>query len=195
MSLKFYTMKLNRSLVVSLVLTIFLSAVYRAMPNRPWGFAPQFAIALFAGAIFVKDKKWAFALPLISMFISDLLYQFLYNKGLTEIPGFYKGQWVNYLLFTSLTIFGFMVRSRKPLQVLGASIATPTTFFLISNFMVWAGGGGLKRPKTFEGLMMCYNDALPFYANSLMATAIFSAILFGGYYFLNQSIAKKNISL
>lgn len=187
-------MKLNRSLIVSLVLTIFLSAVYRVMPNRPWGFAPQFAIALFAGAIFVKDKKWAFVLPLVSMFISDLLYQALYINGLTEIQGFYKGQWINYLLFTSLTIFGFFVRSQKPIQILGASIATPTTFFLVSNFLVWSGGGGLKRPKTFEGLMMCYNDALPFYANSLMATAIFSAILFGGYYLLNQYAARDTMA-
>lgn len=194
MLLKLFTMKLNRSLIVSLVLTILLSALYRAMPNRPWGFAPQFAIALFAGAIFVKDKKWAFALPLVSMFISDLLYQALYNNGLTEIPGFYKGQWVNYLLFTSLTIFGFFVRSQKPLQILGASLAAPTTFFLISNFMVWTGGGGWNRPKTLEGLMMCYTDALPFYANSLMATAIFSAILFGGYYFLHQYASKKDMA-
>ncbi len=46
-----FHMKLNRSLVISLVLTVFLSAVYRAMPNRPWGFAPQFAIALFAWSL------------------------------------------------------------------------------------------------------------------------------------------------
>lgn len=186
-------MKLNRSLVISLVLTIFLSAVYRAMPNRPWGFAPQFAIALFAGALFVKDKKWAFAIPLISMFLSDLLYQALYINGLTEIQGFYTGQWKNYLLFTSLTFFGFFLKSGKPVQVLAASMASPTTFFLVSNFMVWSGGGGLNRPKTFDGLLQCYADAIPFYGNSLIATVVFSAILFGGYYLLQQNNTKKEL--
>lgn len=187
-------MKLNRSLLVSLVLTIFLSAIYRVMPNRPWGFAPQFAIALFAGAVFVKDKKWAFALPLLSMFISDLLYQVLYTYGFTPIAGFYKGQWVNYLLFTSLTVFGFFVRTQKVGQIFAASLAAPTTFFLISNFMVWAGGGGYQRPKTFNGLLVCYTDALPFYANSLMATVVFSALLFGGYYFVKQYVSKKDLA-
>ena len=187
-------MKLNRSLIISLVLTVFLGAVYRAMPNRPWGFAPQFAIALFAGALFVKDKKWAFAIPLISMFLSDLLYQALYINGLTDIQGFYTGQWKNYLLFTSLTCFGFLLRTRKPFQVLMAALASPTAFFLISNFMVWSGGGGLNRPKTFAGLMQCYADAIPFYGNSLIATVVFSAILFGGYYLLNQYNAKKTLA-
>lgn len=191
MCLKLITMKLNRSLIISLVLTVFLSAIYRAMPNRPWGFAPQFAIALFAGALFVKDKKWAFIIPLVSMFLSDLLYQALYVNGLTEIQGFYTGQWKNYLLFTSLTMFGFLLKKGKPFQVLAASLATPTTFFLVSNFMVWSGGGGLNRPKTVEGLIQCYADAIPFYGNSLIATVVFSAILFGGYYLLNQYSAKK----
>ncbi len=193
MPLKSSTMKLNRSLVISLVLTVFLSAVYRAMPNRPWGFAPQFAIALFAGALFVKDKKWAFIIPLVSMFLSDLLYQALYINGLTEIQGFYTGQWKNYLLFTSLTFFGFFLKNGKPVQVLAASMASPTTFFLVSNFMVWSGGGGLNRPKTFEGLLQCYADAIPFYGNSLIATVVFSAILFGGYYLLYQNKIQKQL--
>lgn len=186
-------MKLNRSLIISIVLTVFLSAIYRAMPNRPWGFAPQFAIGLFAGALFVKDKKWAFIIPLISMFLSDLLYQALYVNGLTEIQGFYSGQWQNYLLFTGLTCFGFLLRNGKPMQVLLGSLASPTTFFLVSNFMVWSGGGGLNRSKTLEGLIQCYTDALPFYGNSLIATVVFSAILFGGHYLLTQSKNKAEL--
>jgi len=88
-------------------------------------------------------------------------------------------------------MFGFLLKKGKPFQVLAASLATPTTFFLVSNFMVWSGGGGLNRPKTVEGLIQCYADAIPFYGNSLIATVVFSAILFGGYYLLNQYSAKK----
>ena len=106
-------MKSKRSLVISIILVVLISALYRAMPNRPWGFAPQWAIAIFSGALFLRDKKMAFILPLISMFISDLIYQVLYKNGLTVIPGFYSGQWLNYLLFTAMAAYGFLFNTKK----------------------------------------------------------------------------------
>ncbi|MEK7200262.1 MAG: DUF6580 family putative transport protein, partial [Bacteroidota bacterium] len=102
-------MKINRPLIISLVLMVLVSALYRILPDRPMGFAPQIAMGLFSGALFVKNKKWAFILPLVSMFLSDLLYQVLYNNGLTAIRGFYDGQWINYLLFAGMTCFGFLI--------------------------------------------------------------------------------------
>lgn len=189
-------MKINKSLVISLVLMVLVSALYRILPNRPMGFAPQIAIGLFSGALFIKDKKWAFALPLLSMFISDLLYQFLYTNGLTNIQGFYDGQWVNYLLFAGVTCFGFLIRKNKISSVIIAALAAPTTYFLISNFLVWVSdrGFGLNRPKTFNGLLLTYNDALPFYRNSLIATVVFSAVLFGTYYVAKNFFAKKQLA-
>lgn len=188
-------MKVNKPLVISLILTVLLSALYRIMPNRPYGFAPQIAIAIFSGALFVKDKKWAFMMPLLSMFLSDLLYEVLYRNGLSEIQGFYTGQWVNYLLFTGMTVFGFMIRTNKKVAgTLVAALAAPTAYFLLSNFMVWLGGGGLLRPKTFAGLLLSYTDGLPFYKNSVIATLVFSAILFGCYYLVKNKTAKQQIA-
>jgi hypothetical protein len=189
-------MKNNRSLIISLLLMVLVSALYRIMPNRPWGFAPQFALGLFSGAVFVKDKKWAFALPLISMFLSDLLYHALYINGLTPILGFYDGQWVNYLIFTGITCFGFLIKTSKLSNVVVAALAAPTTHFLISNFLVWVSdrGFGLNRPKTFNGLILTYGDALPFYKNSLIATVVFSAVLFGTYYLASNYYSKKAIA-
>src|SRR5215831_20219422 len=100
-------MKITRSVIIALILLILVSALYRVVPNRPMGFAPQYAMAIFGGAIFVKNKKWAFVLPLLSMFLSDLLYQILYNSSLSATPGFYEGQWQNYLLVAGLTFIGF----------------------------------------------------------------------------------------
>jgi len=189
-------MKINRPLVISLVLMVLVTALYRILPNRPWGFAPQIAIGLFSGALFVNDKKWAFALPLLSMFISDLLYQVLYINGLTIIMGFYDGQWVNYLLFAGLTCFGFLIKKSKISNVVIAALAAPTTYFLISNFLVWASdrGFGLNRPKTFTGLLLTYGDGLPFYKNSLLATVVFSAVLFGTYYLAKNYFSKKQLA-
>jgi hypothetical protein len=179
-------MKNKNAVIVSLILLILVASLYRIIPDRPWGFAPQIAMAIFGGAIFVKDKKWAFALPIISMFLSDLFYQFLYSKGLSALPGFYDGQWQNYLLFAGLTVIGFFIKKINLLNVFLAAIISPSVFFLISNFLVWAGGGGLSRPKTFSGLIQCYQDGLPFYPGSLAATLLFSALLFGSYYVIKK---------
>ncbi len=188
-------MKYNRSVLLSFLLLILVASLYRVIPGRPFGFAPQYAMAIFGGAIFIKDKKLAFLLPLLSMFISDVLYEILYHTGVTTLQGFYGGQWLNYLLFALLTTLGFLIKKIKVVNVLLASLAAPTVYFLLSNFFVWLGGGGLERPKTFQGLLMCYNDALPFYPNSLYATIIFSAVLFGGYFLLkSKGVFKPQLS-
>jgi hypothetical protein len=185
-------MKMNKNILVSFLLLVIVAAVYRVIPERPVNFAPQIAMALFAGAV-IKDKIWAIILPILSMVISDLLYQVLYINGYTQIPGFYVGQWQNYILFAAITLIGFMIKQIKVLSVLLASMAAPTVFFLVSNFVVWSGWQGtrgLNRPRTFEGLMMCYADALPFYLNSVYACIFFSAILFGTYVLIRKKQAE-----
>ncbi len=182
-------MKVTKSIIISLILLILVGALYRIFPNRPLGFAPQYAMAIFGGAVFIQNKKWAFILPVFSMFISDLLYQLLYSANLSATPGFYEGQWQNYLLFAVLTVIGFFITRINVRNVLAASIASPTVYFILSNFIVWAGWQGTRgfnRPRTWQGLLQCYNDALPFYPNSLYATFLFSTILFGGFYLLKN---------
>src|SRR5688572_2894695 len=100
------TIRSNSSLVLTLLMLIVVAAFYRVIPDRPMGFAPHLAMALFAGAV-IKDKKWAFAFPIFSMFVSDVIYHFLYTRGLTALSGFYPGQIANYLLFAGITIIGF----------------------------------------------------------------------------------------
>lgn len=181
-------MKSSKNIVWYFLLLVVISALYRIIPGRPFGFAPQWAIAVFAGAV-IKDRKWAFIIPVLSMFVSDLLYQVLYSGGLTNMPGFYEGQWQNYVLFTLLVFVGFAVRKINVLQIAVASVAAPTLYFLVSNFLVWASNGitrGLDRPKTFNGLMLCYADGIPFYRMSILATLVFSAILFGSYFFIRN---------
>jgi uncharacterized membrane protein YhhN len=183
-------MKITKRIVIALIFLTTVCALYRIVPGRPWGFAPQIAMAVFGGAIFINNKKWAFVVPLLSMFLSDVLYEILYNTGVSTMPGFYAGQWQNYLLFTLLTSVGFLIKKVNTLNVLLATVAAPTIYYIISNFMVWTAGAGYARPKTLTGLMMCYNDGLPFYRNSLYATVFFSAVFFGGYY-LMQSLATN----
>jgi hypothetical protein len=179
-------MKISKQLIGSFILLIVIASLYRIMPGRPYGFAPQIAMAIFGGAV-IKDKKLAFILPLLSMFISDGLYQLLYVNGVGNIPGFYDGQLTNYILFGGLTVFGFFIKNFDIKKIAVAAVSAPTAYFVISNFLVWASSSplaGLARPKTFNGLMMTFGDGLPFYPWSLASTVVFSAILFGSYYFM-----------
>lgn len=193
-------MKLNKSLLLSFCLLILAASLYRAWPDRPYGFAPQMAMALFAGAL-IKDKRAAFLLPLLSMLISDLFYQVLYINGLSEIKGFYSGQWINYLLIAAVTAFGFLLKKITAVRVTLFSIGGSVIFFLLSNGAVWAGGGGLGRPKTFDGLLLCYYDGLAFlkdyglikgfYGNLFIGDLFFTAILFGSFFLLERILVQQ----
>jgi len=186
-------MKFSRNNIVTFLLLIVIASIYRIIPGRPMGFAPQIAMALFAGSM-VKNHKYAFAFPLLSMFLSDLLYEMLFLNGFTQIQGFYSGQMTNYLMICSLSFIGFYINSKKLSNIIAGSIAAPTVYFLASNFLVWIGGGGYNRPKTFSGLLTCMTDGIPFYQTSIVATMFFGAILFGGYHLIqkswNTSLAK-----
>ena len=173
-------MKLNKEIVIALIIMIVTSALYRVLPGRPFGFAPQIAIALFSGSLFVKNKHFAFLLPLVSMFLSDLLYQVLYVNHLSPIQGFYDGQWQNYLLIAATAIFGFGLQTNNVSKFAGNFIAAPTVYFLVSNFMVWASFGGYQRPLTASGLFQTMVDGLPFYGYSVAGTFVFGAVMFGG---------------
>lgn len=51
-------------------------------------------------------------------------------------------------------------------------------FFIITNFGVWSLG---FYELTFEGLLMCYTLAIPFFAHTLISTFIFSGAIEGIY--------------
>lgn len=174
-------MKLNKEIVIAFILMIATTALYRVLPGRPYGFAPQIAVALLSGSLFVKNKHYAFVLPLLSMFLSDLLYQVLYVNHLSPIQGFYEGQWQNYILIAATAVFGFGLQTNQLSKFVGNFIAAPTVYFLISNFMVWASFGGYQRPMTTEGLLQTMIDGLPFYGYSVAGTLVFGAVLFGGF--------------
>jgi hypothetical protein len=180
-------MKQNRSLLLAFILLVLAASLYRVWPDRPFGFAPQWAMAVFGGAV-IKDKRLAFLFPLLSIFISDTIYQLMFQNGTSQIWGFYEGQWSNYILFASLTVFGLMIRKINWIKIVAASLAAPSAYFLISNFLVWAAGAGYQRAT----LMEAYADGIPFYQMSLISTLVFSGALFGSYFLIrNQSLQPK----
>lgn len=174
-------MKLNKQIVLALVITVAVSALFRLIPGRPYGFAPQIAIALFAGSLFSNNKQFAFLLPIVSMFLSDLLYQVLYIYHLTDIQGFYAGQFENYILIAATAVFGFSLQNNQLSKYIVSFLAAPTAYFVLSNSMVWAVGGGYHHPFTATGYLQTMIDGLPFYQYSVAGTLIFGAIIFGAF--------------
>jgi hypothetical protein len=189
-------MKNKRTTILVFILLIVAAALYRVWDHRPWGFAPQIAMALFAGSV-IKDKRFSFLVPLFSMLVSDILYQVLYAQGLTEIKGFYGGpQWINYVLFTAITVIGFFIRKNHIGSIIIGSLAGAVFFFITSNFFDWIGGGldinNQPYPKTFDGLIRCFTAAIPFFRGSVWATLLFNGIFFGCYYLYERYLVKAH---
>ena len=153
------------------------------------GFSPVLAIALFSGYVFNK-KEGLFILPLLSLVISDLFIQALYQQGVFDYPGFYSGQWKNYLLLLSATILGAMLRGRSYGSLALGAVASPTFFFILSNFMVWLSSSETIYTKSLGGLMACYTAGLPFYRNSLIGTFVFLPVILVLFNYLERKKAS-----
>lgn len=181
-------MKLNKKLLLFTAIVIALATISKILfaPRLEWsGFSPIIATALFSGMI-VKDKSKSFLYPLVALFISDGIIQILYVQGLFPFAGFYSSQFLNYALLLVSVLIGWAVKGKKLTGIFGGALAAPTVFFLVSNFLVWANHGGYARPMTFNGLVLCLADGLPFYKNSLVATFLYVPVLIGLYNYITE---------
>ena len=164
-------------------LIIALAIAARFIPGSA-NFSPVYAGLLFSGVYLKRrDSIW---FPILLLAGSDLLVNsLLYNTS------FQWMQTLNWVGFAGIVMVGWWLQKRVNMRnVLMASVAGPSVFFLISNFAVWIGGG--LYPPTFGGLAACYAAAIPFYGNSLISGVLFSGILFGAYeYYLRRAHAHK----
>lgn len=182
--------------ILNLLLMVLSLAVYRVIPLSAQGFTPMLAVSIFAGAV-ILNKKWAIVLPLLSIALSDFIFQLLFNKGMTATAGLYQGQWINYLLFALLVLFGFAMKKVSVKNVLLFSVSGSLIYFVGSNFAVWATHTGFSRPMTLDGLILCYADGLAFYRdyglvkgfalNFILGDVIWSSLIFTAYFI----VAKK----
>lgn len=162
-----------------LSLLILLAAFSRLIPHPP-NFAPIGAMALF-GAAYYTQKYLAFIVPIISMWISDLLINnILYARYFDHFVWFYQGFYWTYGAFILIVIIGFfLLKKVKIKNLIIASLAASVTFFLVSNFGVWASGS--MYSKTISGLLACYTAGIPFFKNTITGDFIYSIALFGAF--------------
>jgi hypothetical protein len=176
--------KLNILLASLLILAAGLSRVV-LFPNNP---SPLIGIALFSGAI-ISDKKLAFLLPVLSLFLSDLIFEV---SGIAQ--GFWGwGQVVQYGILFLLTALAFTLKNWNAVKVAGYSIGSSLLFFALSNLSFFLIDNPVYHLYTqdINGLKNCYIAALPFLKKSLAADLVYSAVLFGSYYLLQVTALKK----
>jgi hypothetical protein len=156
-----------REAPVMVFVLIVLAAASRLLPHPP-NFAPVAAIGLFAGAMLGRRAAWL--VPFAALLASDLVLGFYHPMSMF---------W-NYLAFASCLLLGsgLLSRNRTWARTGGAVLASAVSFFLLSNFGMWASG---YYPRTGAGLVECYVAALPFFRNTLASDVLYSAVLFGGH--------------
>ena len=161
-----------------IVLMIVLAAASRFMPHPP-NFTPIGAMGLFGAAYFTK-KYWAFLIPLLALWFSDLILNNVVYAQYYDSFQWMGNVWV-YLAFALVVVLGFgLLKKVSPKNLLGASLAASVIFFLITNFASWLMPIS-PYPATFSGLMACYTAGIPFFWNTLAGDLFFTAVLFGSF--------------
>jgi hypothetical protein len=69
-----------------------------------------------------------------------------------------------------------LLRKVSAVRVLAGIFASATSFFLLSNFVVWMGS---MYDHSLFGLSQCYMAGLPFYGPDLLSTGLWCGVLFG----------------
>ncbi len=167
---------------------IVLAVLSRILPH-PYNFTPLGAIALF-GAAYFTDKKWAILIPLIAMWISDLiLNNFIYTAFFEGFTLFNSGMiWIyGSLILIALLGMKFLHKITLP-RVLGSAVGASVIFFIVSNFGVWLTSP--MYPLNLGGLAACYTAAIPFFHNTLAGDIVYCATLFGAFEYLKYKAPR-----
>lgn len=157
---------------IFIISAIFIVAASRLFPHIP-NFTPLAAMALFGG-VYLSDKRLAFIVPLLALFISDVALQLLFGWG------FHNTMIYVYLGFILTSFIGILVkRNTSVLSVTAGSMISSILFFIITNFGVWAASG---YQMGLAGLETTYMLGIPFFAPSLIGDLFFNGVLFGAFY-------------
>lgn len=171
--------------MIPALLLVFSAVVYRVTTGflihsgASWlsNFAPLAAIALCSAAYF--PKKYKFAVPLVTLFISDAVINFRYGAPLLDPQILCR-----YLALALVGWIGLLLQHRASLKtLLPASIVGSTIFYAITNTFSWLGDPGYA--KNLAGLIQALTvglreySATPswmFFRNSLLSDLIFTLL-------------------
>ncbi|OGE81717.1 MAG: hypothetical protein A3E98_01950 [Candidatus Doudnabacteria bacterium RIFCSPHIGHO2_12_FULL_48_11] len=148
-------------------LLVLIGALLRVLPH-PANFAPIGAVALFGGVYL--PKKFALALPIAAMVVSDFFIGFDSWQSRVTVYG----------SFLLIGLIGLWVRQRKNLAtVIGGSLVGSVIFYLITNFAFFYSTSMYSHD--LAGVMASYINAIPFFRNTILGDLFYTTIFFGSY--------------
>jgi hypothetical protein len=180
-------MNQNKTNIAIGSILVVLAAILK-VTTFPHSINPIIAISLFSGVV-ISDKKLAFAMPLLAMFVSDVMLEVL-----NIAPGFYgMGQIGNYASLLLVTVLGFSMKKINVINIAGYSIGSSILFFILSNTNCFIFDNLNYYGTGLQGWANCLVAGIPFVKNSLITDLSFSAVLFGSYILASKTFAKKGL--
>ncbi len=173
------------SLMIPAFLLVFSAAAYRITTGllihsgATWlsNFTPLAAIALCSAAYF--PGKYKFSIPLVTLFISDVVINFRYGAPLLDSQIV-----VRYVALAVVGCAGLLLQNRASLKtLLPACIVGSTFFYAITNMFSWLSDPGYT--KNLAGLIQALTTGLPgysatpswmFFRNSLISDLLFTLV-------------------
>jgi hypothetical protein len=171
--LKLIKVSMNKYRFLVLLLIVTAAAILRLLPHPP-NFTPIAAFALFSG-VFFSDRKYALAVPLLVLLVTDLLL------GWHQTVPFVYGA------FLLIVLLGRTLRQQfSILSIAGGGFGGSLLFFFVTNFGSWVTG--TLYPKTWEGLFAAYVAGIPFLLNMILGTLFYCTLFFGVFILLEKTI-------
>ena len=156
-------MKKTKHKIVLFAYFVGILAISRIIPHPP-NFTPVIAMAIFMPYL-TRDIYSAMAVPLAAMFVSDMYL------------GWHSSMfWVYSSILLGTILSRYTMTIKKKYVHLGTNaLVSAIIFFAVTNFAVWMSGS--LYPLTLEGLILCYTMAIPFFANTVLGTIFYVAML------------------
>ncbi len=176
-NLKFNPRTATLLLIILVVTLLRLLVTFNSEQLQFANFSSIGAVALFGGAYF-KDNLKAFAFPLLSLFLSDVvLYTTIYRQYadmmlVTEL-------WT-YLAIALMVLVGRLMLKKISVINLMASIIT----IVLIHWLITDIGPWYKNPQytqNLAGYWNCLLKAIPFEVRFLEGTLLYGALLFGAF--------------
>jgi hypothetical protein len=170
-------------------IVLLLAVVSRILPHtlfhtQTWNFTAVGGGLLFFGSRMGAGSTGRFTRVTAIKLVSALAVLIATDYYLTVFVYGYAFQASSYLVtwlwYAAVCLIGLgLLQKPSVLRVGVGALASSTSFFLLSNLMVWIGGSMAMYPHSLAGLAACYTAGLPFYRNDLVSTAITAGALFG----------------
>jgi hypothetical protein len=175
---------------IVLLLAVFSRLIPHIFHTPAWNFTALGGGLLFFGSRMGatgsnsrSDRRFTrlAALKLVSalaVLMATDYYLTVYAYG---FPFHVSGYLVTWLWYAAVCLIGMgLLEKTTVLRVIAGALASATSFYILVDFAVWAGGApGNMYPHTLAGLEACYVAAIPFYRNDLVSTALTAGVLFG----------------